>query len=207
MCDVIYALTYSREGAMLVMRCTSSHPCWRVYLLLLESLSPLYLDISFFWIIMKYEFIYAIWLPDAKPILAGCVTGGSPAPITGQGFRPTRIGKVPAGTTIPEYYRMYCILYIYLIFIDTIQTFSVYSLPSTEYSLCYYCHAPSCWALLRPHYGSGPERLPLHLHVPANPAGLVGGSRLLSLLLSPVAQGRVIARYAYWQTRSSPECM
>lgn len=65
---------------------------------------------------MKYEFIYAIWLPDAKPILAGCVTGGSPAPITGQGFRPTRIGKVPAGTTIPEYYRMYCILYIYLIF-------------------------------------------------------------------------------------------
>lgn len=88
-----------------------------------------------------------------------------------------------------------------------IQTFSVYSLPSTEYSLCYYCHAPSCWALLRPHYGSGPERLPLHLHVPANPAGLVGGSRLLSLLLSPVAQGRVIARYAYWQTRSSPECM
>ena len=54
---------------------------------------------------MKYEFIYAIWLPDAKPILAGCVTGGSPAPITGQGFRPTRIGIVPAGTTIPEHYR------------------------------------------------------------------------------------------------------
>ena len=153
---------------------------------------------------MKYEFIYAIWLPDAKPILAGCVTGGSPAPITGQGFRPTRIGKVPAGTTIPEYYRMYCILYIYLIF--TLHTDILRILP-TEYSLCYYCHAPSCWALLRPHYGSGPERLPLHLHVPANPAGLVGGSRLLSLLLSPVAQGRVIARYAYWQTRSSPECM
>ena len=26
-------------------------------------------------------------------------------PTTGQGFRPTRIGKVPAGTTVPERYR------------------------------------------------------------------------------------------------------
>lgn len=100
-------------------------------------------------------------------------------------FRPTRIGKVPAGTTIPEYYRI--VFYTYIHIFD-LHPYSMYFLESIDID---YYYAPSCSAV-RPHHGSGSECLSLHLHVPAYSAGLVGSGGLFSLLLSPVAQSQVI---------------